>query len=79
MMDVTGLTPEQRQTLDVHSMQRYLLELAEKLREISGKSNELLLQKANVDGELAMLKNQTVYIKAQMSAVQSALKSATQL
>jgi hypothetical protein len=71
------VTNEERQSVDVAAMQRELLEMAEALRGLGEKSTGLLKQKADVDGKLAVVKAQTAYIKIQMSAVQSALKSAS--
>jgi len=73
------MTGEERQSLDVAAMQRELLELAEALRKLGLESSGLLTQKAEIDGKLAVIKAKTGYLKAQMSAIQSALKSSTAL
>lgn len=71
------MTKDERQSLDVAAMQRELLDMAEKLRELQSQAGEILTQKAEVDGRLAVNKAKTGYIKAQMSAVQSVLKSSS--
>ena len=73
------MTDEERQTLDVAAMQRELLSMAEIVRIEAAKANGLLQEKCRIDGELAMIKNKVTYIKVQMSAIQSALKSSTAL
>jgi hypothetical protein len=73
------MTGEERQSLDVAAMQRELLELAESLRTLQIDSAGLLTAKAETDGKLAVIRAKTGYIKAQMSAIQSALKSSTAL
>ena len=73
------MTNEERQSLDVAAMQRELLEMAEALRVLNNESAGLLTSKAEIDGKLAVIKAKTGYLKAQMSAIQSALKSSTAL
>ena len=73
------MTKDERQSLDVAAMQRELLEMAEALRVLNTESAGLLTSKAELDGKLAVIRAKTGYIKAQMSAVQSALKSCSQM
>lgn len=73
------MTNDERQSLDVAAMQRELLEMAEALRVLNNESAGLLTSKAEIDGKLAVIKAKAGYIKAQISAVQSVIKSSTAL
>lgn len=69
------MTNDERQSLDVAAMQRELLEIADRVKEIGSGQRDLLVAKAEIDGKLMVSKAQLSYLKQQASAIQSALKS----
>lgn len=71
------MTNEERQSLDAAAMQRELLDIAARVEQIGQGMRDLLIQKADIDGKLAVSKAQLSYLKQQASAIQSALKSST--
>lgn len=73
------MTGAERQSLDVAAMQRELLDIAARVEKIGQGQQDLLIQKADIDGKLAIIKAQLSYLKQQASAIQSALKSSTAL
>lgn len=72
------MTNEERQTLDVAAMQRELLLIGVKVEQIGEEARSLLVQKAEIDGKLAVKKSQMTYLKQQASVIQSVLKSSSQ-
>lgn len=71
------MTNEERQTLDVAAMQRELLMIGAKVEQIGEEARALLVQKAEIDGKLAVKKSQAAYLKQQASVIQSVLKSSS--
>ena len=72
------MTDEERQSLDVAAMQRELLGIGDKVEQIGEEARSLLVQKAEIDGKLAVKKAQMTYLKQQASVIQSVLKSSSQ-
>ena len=72
------MTNEERESLDVAAMQRELLSIGAKVEQIGEDTRNLLVQKAEVDGKLAVKKSQLAYLKQQASVIQSVLKSSSQ-
>lgn len=69
------LTDEQREELDAAALQRYLLSLTSEGASIANQMVAAVTAKAESDKAVAVLKAQSGWIKQEISATQSVLKS----